>query len=85
MVVRVRDYGPGLPTVKGQENTLFKKFTRGRSESSTRGVGLGLAICKAAVEAHGGTISAAPAEGGGAEFTIDLPLTTMPAAPLAET
>jgi two-component system sensor histidine kinase KdpD len=85
MVIGVRDHGPGLPTASGQENTLFEKFTRGRSESSTRGVGLGLAICKAAVEAHGGKIRAAQAEGGGAEFTIELPLTPMPTPPLAET
>jgi two-component system sensor histidine kinase KdpD len=85
MVIQVRDHGPGLPTAAGQENTLFNKFTRGRSESSTRGVGLGLAICKAAVEAHGGKITASPADGGGAEFTIDLPLSPMPAPPLAET
>ena len=83
LVLRVRDYGPGLPqAVKGREKDLFEKFTRGQSESSTRGVGLGLAICKAIVEAHHGTIAAAPAHGGGAEFSVVLPRTAPPVLPM---
>jgi two-component system sensor histidine kinase KdpD len=78
--LKVRDFGPGLPaSSKGQEHMLFEKFTRGQTESSTRGVGLGLAICKAVVEAHKGKISTAQADGGGAEFSISLPRTTPPA------
>ena len=70
----MRDFGAGLPaSSRGREDTLFEKFTRGSSESSTRGVGLGLAICKAIVDAHKGRISARNAEGGGAEFVITLP------------
>jgi two-component system sensor histidine kinase KdpD len=61
------------PALKGREHTLFDKFTRGQAESATPGVGLGLAICKAVVSAHGGTIAAANATGGGAEFTVTLP------------
>jgi two-component system sensor histidine kinase KdpD len=77
--LKVRDFGPGLPVnSKGQEHILFDKFTRGQTESSTRGVGLGLAICKAVVEAHKGKISAAQADGGGAEFSISLPRTPPP-------
>lgn len=77
--IRVRDHGPGLPaSSRGHEQVLFAKFTRGQAESSTRGVGLGLAICKAIVEAHRGKIVAGPAEGGGAEFTITLPRTAPP-------
>jgi two-component system sensor histidine kinase KdpD len=76
----VRDFGPGLPSgVAGHEHTLFDKFTRGKSESSTRGVGLGLAICKAIVEAHKGSIRAGQASGGGAEFSLLLPRTEPPA------
>lgn len=83
--VKVRDFGPGLPTsVKGKEIDLFAKFTRGENESSKRGVGLGLAICKAIVEAHGGQILAAQALGGGAEFTVTLPRTEPPAMPAPE-
>jgi two-component system sensor histidine kinase KdpD len=83
--LRVRDFGPGLPTSSvGQEHTLFEKFTRGQAESSTRGVGLGLAICKAVVESHKGKISASQASGGGAEFSISLPRTDPPLAPDAD-
>jgi two-component system sensor histidine kinase KdpD len=83
--LRVRDYGPGLPSsARGHAETLFDKFTRGQTESSTRGVGLGLAICKSIVEAHRGKISARDADGGGAEFTIVLPRTAPPVSPQAE-
>jgi len=83
--LRVRDWGPGLPSsARGHTETLFDKFTRGQAESSTRGVGLGLAICKSIVEAHRGKISARDADGGGAEFTIVLPRTAPPVAPQAE-
>ena len=83
--MRVRDYGPGLPaSSKGHEEILFDKFTRGKTESATRGVGLGLAICKAIVEAHRGKISATQADGGGAQFLIALPRTAPPALPEAE-
>src|SRR5690606_9718313 len=54
--VIVEDTGPGLPP--GSEEKLFEKFVRGRSEDAVTGVGLGLAICRAIVEAHGGTIRA---------------------------
>jgi two-component system sensor histidine kinase KdpD len=83
--IRVRDFGPGLPvSSKGHEDTLFEKFTRGQTESSTRGVGLGLAICKAIVEAHRGKIAARSADGGGAEFMVSLPRTPPPALPAVE-
>ena len=81
----VRDHGPGLPArLKGREHQLFDKFTRGQAESATPGVGLGLAICKAIVGAHGGDIHAANvegAEGGGAEFTVTLPRRAPPPEP----
>jgi two-component system sensor histidine kinase KdpD len=78
----VRDHGPGLPAaLHGRESLLFEKFTRGVAESPVPGVGLGLAICKAAVEAHGGRIEALQAPGGGAEFRVRLPRRAAPAAP----
>jgi two-component system sensor histidine kinase KdpD len=84
LVLTVRDFGEGLPAaVAGREETLFDKFTRGRAESATRGVGLGLAICKAIVQAHRGTISAMPADGGGAQFRVSLPRTTPPPDPVS--
>jgi two-component system sensor histidine kinase KdpD len=67
----VADNGPGLPA--GDPEQLFAKFQRGTSESTVGGVGLGLAICRAVVGAHQGTISAT-SSGGGARFIIDLPL-----------
>lgn len=79
LVLSVRDHGPGLPAaLRGREQLLFDKFTRGQTESATPGVGLGLAICKAIVGAHGGEIAAANAAGGGAEFTVTLPRRTPP-------
>ncbi|RQO47542.1 two-component system sensor histidine kinase KdbD [Variovorax sp. KBW07] len=74
LVLTVRDHGPGLPAaLLGHEQKLFDKFTRGEAESATPGVGLGLAICRAVVSAHGGEITAANARDGGAEFTVTLP------------
>ena len=81
LVITVRDHGPGLPLkLKGREAELFDKFTRGVAESATPGVGLGLAICKAVVDAHRGQISASNAPGGGAEFRITLPRKESPSA-----
>ncbi len=80
LVFTVRDHGPGLPAaLNGREAELFDKFTRGEVESATPGVGLGLAICKAVVDAHRGQISAANAAGGGAEFKVVLPRRAPPA------
>lgn len=74
LLLAVRDHGPGLPPAwAGREAQLFDKFTRGETESAQPGAGLGLAICKAIVEAHGGRIEAANAIGGGAEFRLHLP------------
>lgn len=77
--VVVEDNGPGLPA--GQEEAIFEKFTRGERESAKPGVGLGLAICRAIVEAHGGAIVARTRQQGGAAFTFTLPLGTPPAMP----
>ncbi|MBA4329172.1 MAG: two-component system sensor histidine kinase KdbD [Polaromonas sp.] len=80
LVLGVRDHGAGLPaSIRGREAGLFEKFTRGEAESATPGVGLGLAICKAIVDAHRGQITAANAPGGGALFTITLPRRSPPA------
>jgi two-component system sensor histidine kinase KdpD len=77
--VAVTDDGPGLPP--GQEEAVFEKFTRGERESAQAGVGLGLAICRAIVGAHGGAIHATTRPEGGAAFTFTLPLGTPPALP----
>lgn len=77
--ISVRDNGPGLPS--GKEESLFEKFTRGEKESTTPGVGLGLAICKAIVQAHGGKIRGAKAPEGGAAIVFSIPLGTPPVMP----
>jgi two-component system sensor histidine kinase KdpD len=71
--VIVEDNGPGLP--KGDPETLFARFQRGREESNVVGAGVGLAICRAVINAHSRRISAAPRIGGGARFTFTLPIT----------
>jgi two-component system sensor histidine kinase KdpD len=78
--VSVSDHGRGFPPAMAQH--AFEKFTRGDNESSTPGVGLGLAICRAIVEAHQGRIWIAPQEAGpGATVCFTLPVETQPALP----
>jgi len=72
-VVQVRDHGRGLPD--GDPDALFERFWRaepGRARGAG-GSGLGLSIVAAIVSAHGGSVSAANAGGGGAVFTVRLP------------
>jgi Osmosensitive K+ channel histidine kinase len=70
--VVVEDEGPGLPP--GDSRLLFDKFQRGRDEDTVVGAGLGLAICRAIVNAHGGEISAGRGVKGGARFEFTLPV-----------
>jgi two-component system sensor histidine kinase KdpD len=77
--VAVYDNGPGLPA--GREEAIFDKFTRGKQESATPGVGLGLAICRAIVDAHRGTIRAGRSPEGGASIVFTLPIGHPPAMP----
>jgi two-component system sensor histidine kinase KdpD len=73
--VEVADRGPGFPG--GEEERIFDKFYRVRPTTES-GVGLGLAICRAIVEAHGGRIWASNRPGGGASFCFTLPLDGVP-------
>jgi two-component system sensor histidine kinase KdpD len=73
--VEVADRGPGF--APGEEERVFDKFYRGQTADS-RGVGLGLAICRAIVEAHGGKIWAENRPGGGALFRFTLPAKDVP-------
>jgi len=69
--LEVRDRGPGF--TPGDERRIFEKFYRGKS-AGARGAGLGLAICRAIVGAHKGTIEAMNRSGGGGVISIRLPL-----------
>ena len=71
LVFSVADRGPGL--APGEENKVFEKFYRA-PKSRPGGLGLGLSIARQLVEAHGGEILAENREGGGARFSIRLPI-----------
>lgn len=68
IVLRVSDNGPGQAPAN-----LFEPFARGQQESSVTGIGLGLALAKRIVEAHGGHIEANPGSTCGMHFTLTLP------------
>ena len=65
------DHGPGLPA--GRESQLFEKFVRGQHVGIS-GAGLGLAICRGIVQAHGGSLRAENRPDGGAVFRRTLPI-----------
>jgi two-component system sensor histidine kinase KdpD len=70
ILIKVADRGPGIP--KGGEERIFEKFVRGSATGG--GIGLGLTICRAIINAHGGRIWAENRPGGGAIFLFTLPL-----------
>ena len=67
----VTDDGPGIDPA--DLPFVFDRFYRGQDSRGTAGAGLGLAICRALVEAQGGAIVAEDAPGGGARFSVYLP------------
>jgi two-component system sensor histidine kinase KdpD len=71
--------GDGFPP--GRTDTLFAMFERGATESTVPGVGVGLAVCRAVADAHGGRITAINRDGGGARVLVELPLSASPAVP----
>lgn len=74
LAVTVADNGPGVTA----SDDIFAKFSRGQVESAIPGVGLGLAICKSIVSAHGGTLWHERPTTGGAAFRFTLPLGKSP-------
>ncbi|MET0412117.1 MAG: DUF4118 domain-containing protein, partial [Polyangiaceae bacterium] len=76
VMVEVADHGPGIPA--GEETRVFDKFHRAAREGSPGGVGLGLAICRGIVAAHGGKIWVQNREQGGAAFRFTLPIVGEP-------
>lgn len=70
----VRDHGPGIPPAA--RHRIFRRFDRAHGKRSVGGSGLGLAIVDAIMKGHGGRCVVTDTPGGGATFTIHLPLPT---------
>ncbi len=69
VVVRIRDYGPGIP----EEELPHVKMKFYKGSSKARGSGIGLAVCEEIVTMHGGALALENAEGGGTLVTISIP------------
>jgi two-component system sensor histidine kinase KdpD len=80
VTVELADKGPGI--LPGDEERIFEKFVRGRGVAG--GVGLGLAICRTIINAHGGKIWAENRPGGGAVFRFTLSSAGIPPLPAQE-
>jgi signal transduction histidine kinase len=74
VAIRVRDRGVGI--APGDQAAIFKKFVRGRGSdgSNVKGTGIGLAMVRHIVEAHGGEVAVESEPGVGSTFTVRLPL-----------
>ena len=72
VTVEVADTGSGIP--KDELPHVFEELYRGRGARGTEGSGLGLALVRAIVERHGGTVTVRSREGEGTVFTLHLPL-----------
>jgi two-component system sensor histidine kinase KdpD len=82
VIVEVADRGPGIPPEHLEK--IFEKFYRLPREREGDGAGLGLAICRGIVEAHGGKMWASNREGGGAVFRFTIPIEGTPPTIAAE-
>ncbi|PYQ96792.1 MAG: two-component sensor histidine kinase [Acidobacteria bacterium] len=71
-ILRVRDTGPGIPA--DELSRIFDRLFRGDTSRAERGLGLGLSLVKAVVEAHGGTVNVVSEPGRGSVFSVSLPL-----------
>ena len=83
MEIRVTDHGPGIP--EAERVRIFDQFYRLRTDGpGAAGTGMGLAICKGVVNAHGGDIWAVPTPGGGATVALRLPTLALGPTPLSD-
>jgi two-component system, OmpR family, sensor histidine kinase KdpD len=69
--LRVVDHGPGIPAA--EQERVFDQFYRVGGGRQPEGTGMGLAICRGIVQAHGGTLQVETTPGGGASFVLTLP------------
>jgi two-component system sensor histidine kinase KdpD len=75
VIINVADHGSGIDSM--EESLIFDKFYRGREHRLlVHGTGMGLAISKVIVEAHGGTLTVVSQPGAGSVFSIHLPVTS---------
>lgn len=73
VIIRVRDQGPGIP--EAEQSRIFEKFYRSlKDRSHIKGAGMGLAIAREIVHAHGGDIRVESRPGEGSEFSFSLPV-----------
>jgi two-component system sensor histidine kinase KdpD len=85
LLLAVRDRGPGVPPA--QRARIFEAFERGTAGTApgageaTRGAGLGLALCRAVAQAHGGSLHYRARAHGGASLECRLPLEAAPSLP----
>jgi two-component system sensor histidine kinase KdpD len=77
MITSIADHGPGIDSF--EQSLIFEKFYRGQNQRySAPGTGMGLAIAKVIVEAHGGTIQLVSQPGSGSVFSFSLPVDKSP-------
>jgi signal transduction histidine kinase len=74
-LLRVRDTGPGIPA--DELPRIFDRLFRGDRSRAERGLGLGLSLVKAVVEAHGGNVEVSSELGRGSTFSVSLPVDVM--------
>jgi signal transduction histidine kinase len=78
-VVEVRDTGRGIPAEELPR--IWERLYRGDRSRSERGLGLGLSLVRAIVQAHGGEVGVESSPGGGSTFTVRLPLLVLAPSP----